>query len=330
MPPIRPRTFLSSHPRNLLSTPPPLPKDPADDRIEEPAVKGAASAPLTAPPLPAGHGRRPADLFNTGGLKSAWKSYLAARGGAQEQKLGQDRLARLLRLLLEHNAAWPQIHMLLRIELAAGQALPRPIFRQALDRATRAGDLVLARQLCESRSGQAPTIEDYEFMLLGLAATHPLPAWAVLGDMVQHGLSPTLEAYRILLFGRVGAGALDEAEEVLNLIEGAALQPAPGVYSCLVYAYARAGRPERAHALLLRMRLRGVPPWRPAYNVAIAAGVRQGRLAQALELYADLLRSGLSPDRATLLPLLQAAQTAHQGPLHAALMSQARDHQVQF
>ena len=339
MPPVRNRAFLGAHPRDLWSASP-GPSTPREQQAAAPTrdslvPEGAATpaagwarpALLSAPP-PQGHGCRTAERPKARDLEAAWRCYLAARGDGRAQS--PDLVGRYLRLLLEQGPAWPQIHLLLQMEQAAGLPLPQSIFRQALDRATRSGDVALARQLCQSRSGRPATHDDYEMMLRGVAGSHPQQAWALLMDMVQHHLSPTLEAYRIILAGRVGAGALSEAEEVLDLIEAADLRPAAGVYSCLIHAYARVGRLTRAHALLMRMQVRGVPPCRLPYNVTIAACAREGQLRQALEIYEEMLAAGLRPNRSSLWPLLRAAATANEAPLHAALMSQARAHQLYF
>lgn len=111
----------------------------------------------------------------------------------------------------------------------------------------------------------------------------------------MHGnLDPA--ALRIGMQACVGIGKLEEAEEILNLLEERNAAADIRTYNILINGYAKKRATSSIESLFDRMRLSGVKPSITTYNALISSHAKRGRMGEAVRCLERAQSDGIAAD----------------------------------
>ncbi|VVA93315.1 unnamed protein product [Arabis nemorensis] len=134
-------------------------------------------------------------------------------------------------------------------------------------------------------------------------------AASLLSDMVRHGLKPLNSTYSVLLSSAGATSNLDQGKHLHCVIAKttACYDPDLVLQNSLVSMYAKCGAIDDAYEIFSKMVLKDTVSW----NSIIMGLSHHGLADKSLELFEEMLDSGLKPNSVTFLALLSAC--SHSG-----------------
>lgn len=126
--------------------------------------------------------------------------------------------------------------------------------------------------------------------------------------MQSNGVKPNAVTFINLIRVFNSPAALMKGKEIHSLIRSSGLESDPVLGNALISMYGKCGSLEEAHAMFNKMHPRDVISW----NAILAAYAQQGCGKDAIELFKQVHREGMKPNKVTFVSILDACagQTA--------------------
>ena len=198
-----------------------------------------------------------------------------------------------------------------------------------LDAAGRVGDVARAQHFAEAArlDGRQLNISGYNALMLAhVRANRADDAFAVLDEMVEHGVEPNEVTPSYLATAARGARRVDLLLRVVQALEvGELWADAPG-YNAVATAARDVDAPDLLGRAFEAVRAAGLQPSVAMYNVSIDLHARRGEPQAAQRAYVALLAAQQRPTEMTFLALLGALRAGQDVGAIDATLAEMRDY----